>query len=137
MARSERNTPCAVIDCAFAMHGCIMTFTGRYEGLALFTFLFFAVRIRRTPRNGSGLTTWTERERQEGRPPAKKYFDSAYKPALVAHDYACIRRIPSIRPAPDCNQVKMDCFTLYERGLAMPRIPYDECMSYIIFLIFH
>jgi len=34
---------------------CIMTFTGRDEDLALFTFLFFAGRIRSTPRNGSGV----------------------------------------------------------------------------------
>lgn len=94
--KRERNTPCVVIDCAFAMHGCMMTFTGRDEGPRAFLLpFFFAMRIRNTPRNGSRLTTWTERGRQEGRPPAKKYLDSAYKLALVAHDYACIRRIPS------------------------------------------
>lgn len=64
---------------------------------AFFFPSFFVVHIRNILRNGPRLMTWTKRERQEGRPPAKKCLDSAYESALVAHstccDYACIRRI--------------------------------------------
>lgn len=65
--------------------------------------------------------------RQEGRPPTKKYLDSAYEPALVARDYACIRRIPGTLPAPpDCNQVKMDCFTSAADSAMLRGYRHDE-----------
>lgn len=95
------------------MHGCMMTFTGRDEDLALsfFRFFFFAIRIRSTPRNGSRLTTWTERggDRKEGhrRKSTSIPRTNLHLLRTIMHALGVFR----VRPAPDCNQVKMDCFT--------------------------
>jgi len=75
----------------------VMTLTqGGTESLvSLLPFPFFLLAYKEYPAKRSRLTTSDrEGETQEGRPPAKKWLDSAYEAALVARDYACIRRIP-------------------------------------------
>jgi len=69
---------------------------------------FFVKHIRNILRNSPRLMTQTGRERQEGRLPAKKCLDSSYERTLVAHDYACIRRI--LTRFQIAIRIKMDCF---------------------------